>query len=179
MDDMNTQNMMNYSSYDGFLTGLLGLLIKFLFIVIIISIIIGVAIWIKNNFFKNTNLSQFINQNPIMKAIFGIAAALLILFLLLFFFSYLIGSNSSMVGYGNVSTIFNFTGIITFLFKILILFFIITLVVSLIAYMINLFGINDFHLFQAMNNSTSESTSQDHNNFTNIPKATDEQEIFK
>jgi heme/copper-type cytochrome/quinol oxidase subunit 2 len=167
MGDMGSQNMMNYTSYDGFLTGLLSLLIKILFVILIISIILGVSLWIKNNYLKNVNITQYVNQNPITKSAVGIIAAIFILFLLLYFFSYLTGSNYGMGGYGIV---FNFAGIIVFLFKALTFIFVITLIVSLIVYMIKQLGITDLHLFQFTSKTTQDNTTTTTNNsYINVP----------
>jgi hypothetical protein len=174
---MGTQNMMSYTSYDGFLTSLLGLLIKILFIIFIISIIIGVSLWIKNNYFKNINFTQYVNQNPITKLVVGIIAAIFILFFLLYFFSYLTGSNygyglGSMGGYG---VTFNFAGIIIFLFKALTFIFVITLIVSLVAYMIKQLGITDLHLFQ-FTSKTTQGTTTTNNSYINNPTPAQEQD---
>jgi hypothetical protein len=177
MGDMGSQNMMNYTSYDGFLTGLLSLLIKILFIILIISIIIGVSLWIKNNYLKNVNFTQYVNQNPVTKSIVGIIAAIFILFLLLYFFSYLTGSSygygmGSMGGYGIT---FNFAGIILFLFKALTFFFVITLIISLVAYMTKQLGITELHLFQFTSKTTQDATNTN-NNYINVPTPAEEQD---
>lgn len=178
MDDMGSQNMMSYTSYNGFLTSLLGLLIKILFIIFIISIIIGVSLWIKNNYFKNINFTQYVNKNPITKLVVGVIAAIFILFLLLYFFSYLTGSNygygmGSMGGYG---VTFNFAGIIIFLFKALTFIFVITLIVSLVAYMIKQLGITDLHLFQFASKTTQDTTTTTNNSYINVPTPAEEQD---
>jgi hypothetical protein len=178
MGDMGSQYMMSSTSYNGFLPGLLGLLIKILFIILIVSIIIGVSLWIKNNFFKNVSFTQYVNQNPITKSIVGIIASIFILFLLIYFFSYLTGNNygygmSSMGGYGIA---INFTGIIIFLFKALTFFFVITLTISLVAYMIKQLGISDLNLFKSINKTTQDSTTQNNNSYSNIPRPAGEQD---
>lgn len=182
MDDMGTQSMMNYSSYDGFLTGLLVLLIKFLVLILIISVIIGIATWIKNNYFKNTNFTQLINQNPMVKAAVGIIAAIVILFILLTVFSYLTGrsysySMGNMSGYYNYGYNFSLSGIVIFLFKALTYFFTITLVISLIAYVMKQSGIHNFNFFQSANKNSQGSDSQtQYNSYGNSPKPADEQD---
>lgn len=184
MEDMMSQSGISYSPYNGFLTGLLVLLIKFLFLILIISIIIGVVLWIKNNFFKNMNITQLINQSPATKSIAGIIVAILILFLLMFLLSFLTGrsynySMGNMSGTYSVGTSFGLTGIIIFLFKALTFFFAITLIISLVAYMIKQFGIKDLHLFQSTNKSFGDSASPNmdqYNSYSSIPKPADEQD---
>jgi uncharacterized membrane protein len=180
MEDMGSQSMMNYTSYDGFLTGLLVLLIKFLFLILIFSIIIWAVIWIKNNYFKNTNFKQLMNQNPIAKSFVGIIAAIIILCFLMFILSYLTGNNYSMRNMnGNYSfgSALSLTGIIIFLFKALTIFFVITFIVSLMAYMFKQFGINIFHLFQSMDNKSIDAPMQNQcSSYPNIQKPVDEQE---
>lgn len=165
MGDMGSQYMMGYSSYNGLLTGLLGLLIKVLFIILIISVLIGVSQWIKKNFFETVNFKQYMNQNPIAKLVAGTIAAIFILFLLLYFLSYLSGGGysygmSSMSGFGT----FNITGVIVFLLKALTFIFVITLTVSIIAYLMKQLGIS--HLFQDIMKTTQYTTPQGNNSFT-------------
>lgn len=173
MEDMGLQSMMSYGSYGGFLAGLLGILIKILFIMLIISALIGVLQWIKKNFFENVNFRQYIDKNPITKLIVGTVAAILILFLLIYFLSYLSGGGygytmGSMAGYGG----FNFIGIIAFLLKSLIFIFVITLMISLIAYMMKLIGINN--IIQSMNKTTQDTTTKGDNSFMNSNIPTEE-----
>jgi cytochrome b subunit of formate dehydrogenase len=94
MEDMGS--MMNYGSTygGGFLSGLLVLLVKFLIIVLVVSIIIGVLLWLKNNFFLNVDISKQMNQNPMVKTIVGIIAAIIGLVLLIWVFNYLTGNNT-------------------------------------------------------------------------------------
>lgn len=173
MGDMGSQAMIGYNSYGGFLTGLLSLLIKILFFILIISILIGVSQWVKKSFFDNVNFKQYVNQNPIMKLIVGTVAAILVLFLLIYFLSYLSGGGygytmGSVVGYGG----FNIIGIIAFLLKALTLIFVIILMVSLIAYMMKQLGLNN--LFQMINKSTHDTTAQGNSGFMNNHAPTEE-----
>lgn len=173
---MVSQNTMSYTSYDGFLTGLLSLLIKILIIILIVSLIIGVSLWVKNYFFHNISVTQFMNRNPITKPIVGLLAAIFILYLLVYFFSYITGNNyrysmSMMSGYGLT---FNFGGIILLLFKALTFLFVITLIISIVAYMIKQFGINDFNIFQTMNKTTEDTKMQNNKSDINIPKPAEE-----
>lgn len=173
MGDMGSQSMIGYSSYNGLLTGLLGLLIKVLFIILIISVLIGVAQWIKKNFFENVNFKQYMNQNPIAKLVGGTIATIFILFLLLYFLSYLSGGGygmGSMTGFGT----FNFMGIIVFLLKALTFIFVITLTVSMIAYLMKQLGVS--HLFQDIMKTTQNTTAQGYNNYMNNHVANEESE---
>ncbi|MDF2907611.1 MAG: hypothetical protein K0R34_2932 [Herbinix sp.] len=169
MGDMGSQSMMGYASYDGFLAGLLGLLIKILFIILIISILVGVTQWIKKNFFVNVNLKQYINQNPVTKLIVGTIAVIFILFLLMYFLSYLSGGGygygmGSMAGFGT----FNIFGIIVFILKLLTFFFVITFIVSLIAYLMKQLGISN--LFQTINKTQQDTATQGNSTFMSDEK---------
>lgn len=169
MEDMGSQSMMGYNnSFDSLLSGLFVLLIKFLIIALIVMLIIGMFIWIKNTFFKNVNLTNYINQNPIIKSMLGITAAIFGLLILFYLFNYLVnpgmGHNYNLnIINGNTSGGFNgtlaITGTITFLIKVLMYVFVITLIVSLAAYFKKQFESGDFHLFDTTNNSTNKDYS--------------------
>jgi len=174
MEDMGSQNMMGYnSSFDGLLSGLFVLLIKFLIIALIVVLLIGMFMWIKNNFFKGVNLSTYMNQNPIIKSILGIAAVIFGLFILFYLFNYFINPgmgysyNLNMMN-GNTSGGFNgtlaITGIITFLIKALMYVFVITLIISLAAYFKKQFESGNFHLFDTANGSDNKDYSSNDTN---------------
>jgi len=169
MEDMGSQNMMGYNnSFNSLLSGLFVLLIKFLIIALIVILLIGMFMWIKNNFFKGVNLSNYMNQNPIIKSILGITAAIFGLFILFYLFNYLVNpgmgySYNLNIMNGNTSGGFNgtlaITGIITFLIKVLMYVFAITLIISLAAYFKKQFESGNFHLFDTTNSSINKDYS--------------------
>lgn len=161
MGDMSSSNLVgnSTSSLDSLATGLIVLLIKFLVIALLISIIIGVLQWMKKNYFPNINLKQYINQNPMMKSIMGIVAAIAGLFLLIYVYNYLI--NPSMGNTNNFTSPFSttdnntggfsgtlgITGVVTFLVKILVYVFVISLIISILAFLKKQLEAGGLHLF--------------------------------
>lgn len=194
MEDMGSQNMMGYnSSFDGLLSGLFVLLIRFLIIALIVILLIGMFMWIKNNFFKGVNLSNYMNQNPIIKSILGITAAIFGLFILFYLFNYFVNpgmgySYNLNIMNGNTSGGFNgtlaITGIITFLIKVLMYVFVITLIISLAAYFKKQFESGNFHLFDSPNGPNNKDYSSNDTNTSeskvsvNI-KATEQEDNIK
>lgn len=151
MDDMSSQTMMTGSSttLDGFLSGILVLLVKFLLIILVLSLIVCIIMWIKNSFFKNVNFnfSQYASQNPIIKTILSIAGVFVGLIFILYLFNlvsvqnsgfgYSLGAmsgNSSMMG-GTFNSSLGLTGVITFLIEVLSVVFIVSLIVGLAAFL--------------------------------------------
>jgi multisubunit Na+/H+ antiporter MnhB subunit len=170
MGDMGSQSMMGYSnSFDNLLSGLFSLLIKFLIIALIVILLIGMFVWIKNNFFKSVNLTTYINQNPIIKSILGLTVAIFGLLILFYLYNYLFNpgmgySYNFNIMNGNSSNVFNgtlaITGIITFLVKVLMYVFAITLIISLAAYFKKQFESGNFHFFET-NNPVNKNYSND------------------
>jgi len=170
MDDMNSQATMGNTSFDSLLTGIMILLIKFLIIVLVIALVIGIFAWIKNNFFKDINIMQYINQNPMLKSISGITAAIFGLLILLYVFNYFINPG---MGYGYGTDMMNgyssngfsgtlgVTGVVTFLVKILSYVFVISLIISLVAYFKKQIGTGDFHIFSTTTPVSKDTTSKD------------------
>jgi predicted lipid-binding transport protein (Tim44 family) len=163
MGDMGSSGMMGNSSttLDSMITGLLILLVKLLIIGLVISLIIGAVIWMKKNFFKNINLSQNVNQNPMIKSILSIAGAIVGLLLLIYLYNYLINPG---MGYGNemstssgsanmvgFSGTLGLTGVFTFLIKVLTYVFVITLIISLVAYFKKQIETGEMRLFGSDN----------------------------
>lgn len=169
MEDMNSQTMMgNNASFDSLLTGIMILLIKILIIVLVITLLIGIFAWIKNNFFKDTNITHYINQNPMLKSIIGITVAIFGLLILIYVFNYFINPGMGY-GYGtgimNGSSGFNgtlgITGVVTFLVKVLSYVFVITLIISLVAYFKKQFDTGNFHMFSTTGPVNKDTTSSD------------------
>ena len=138
--DMGTMNGSIYS-FDGFLAGLLVLLVKFLMVALVIAIIIGIIIWIKNNFFNNTN-SQFLQtlkNDPIIKIVLAITAAVLLIILVM---SLIAGLTNQGMGFGaenglmmsSYNSTISIYGILSLFIKILSFIFIISLMLAILAF---------------------------------------------
>jgi len=171
MEDMNTQTIMgNNTSFDSLLTGIMILLIKILIIVLVIALLIGIFAWIKNNFFKDINITHYINQNPMLKSIIGITVAIVGLLILISVFNYFINpgmgygyGTGSMNGYSasGFSGTLGIAGVVTFLVKVLSYVFVITLIISLVAYFKKQFDTGSFHIFSTASPVNKDTTSSD------------------
>lgn len=160
MDDMMSSGSMAGSgtSINSFLAGLLIFLIKFLMIVLVAAIIIGVILWVKNNFFKDVhfNLSNAFKNDPVLKAIFGITGAVLGILLVIWIFNNLITTNwgtgeMNMMSSGEMSTMYGsgmtgfnaslgFTSIFTLIIQVLSFVLVISLIMGLFAYIKKQYG---------------------------------------
>lgn len=78
-------NMNQGYSYGGIVGGLLFFLIKCLVIVLVVALIAGIAIWAKNTFFKDKNINFLgpIRNDPVLKPITSIIAAIVGVIILL------------------------------------------------------------------------------------------------
>lgn len=169
MGEMSSSNMNGNgtTSLDNLAMGLIVLLIKFLIIVLLISIIIGVFMWMKNHYFNNINLSQYFKTNSVKKQILGFAGAIIGLFLLIYVYNYLVNPS---IGYSSYMTSSNstvnnniggfngalgITGVVTFLIKVLTYVFLLSLIISLIAFIKKQLEAGGFHLFRGTNISNN------------------------
>ncbi|MCX7746545.1 MAG: hypothetical protein N2645_06610 [Clostridia bacterium] len=161
MDHMgNMSGMGGYgTSLDTFLGGLLILLVKLFMVVLVIAVIIGIGVWIKNTFqdawrgmqqsettsFKNAKpnqLFQTISSDPILKTVSVITIAvigvILLLSLLGSFTGLSLGLGGSMGGHGGMiggfSAALSIAGLLTLLIKVLSFVLVISLILALAAY---------------------------------------------
>lgn len=174
MDDMNSTNIIGSttSSLDNLVSGLMVLLIKLLIIALLISIIIGIFLWLKKTYFNNVNLSQLVKQNPILKSILAVSGALVGLLLLIYVYNYLVnptpGYSNSLIASnhmnenntGGFNGTLGITGVFTFLIKILIYVFVISLIISLIAFLKKQLEEGGVHLFKGADKSTVKETDK-------------------
>lgn len=191
MDDMMnaSSNMLNSgTSIDVFLSSLFVLLIKFLMIVLVVAIVIGVVMWIKNNFFKDINITQKMNQDPMTKKAVGITVIVIGALLVLWVFNNLInpgmgytstgmGYNSTGMGYMNgtsgygLNVSLGFTSVLSLLIKVLSYVFVISLILGLVAYLKKMYEAGSFNFMKTTINTTG--TNQTVNTPTDVPQAND------
>lgn len=168
MEHMSTgMGTMSGNSLDSFLAGLLILLVKLLIVILVIAVIIGIVMWIKNNFFKNTNLQfmQIIKNDPILKAVTAITVAILGIILVLSLISGI--SGQGMMGYGiSVGTMggFNSTlsiyGLLSLLIKVLSFVLIISLILSLLAFLKKQYDAGYFNTLKTQNTNATQNHYQ-------------------
>lgn len=174
MDNMNSTNVIGSttSSLDNLVSGLLVLLIKILIIALLILIITGIFLWLKKTYFKNVNLSQHLKQNPMLKSILAISGAIVGILLLIYVYNYLVnptpGYSNSLIASsrmnenntGGFNGTLGITGVFTFLIKILIYVFIISLIISLLAFLKKQLVEGGVHLFKTSESSTVKETDK-------------------
>lgn len=156
------------SSLDSLVTGLIVLLVKFLIVALLISILLCVCIWLKKNFLQNLNLSLTFKQNPMFKSILSITAMIIGLILLIYVYNYMINPSVNYSNYmtnsysmtgtnvGGFSGALGITGVLTFLVKVLTYVFVISLIISLMAFLKNQIDISGFQLFKTANPKAAE-----------------------
>jgi len=156
-------------SIDLFLSGILVLLVKLLLGVLVIAVIVGVIMWMKNTFFKdiniNTQILKSVNDDPILKTIVGISAAVLgiiiVLALMHSFFGpnmgYSAGMNGSMgynvgisggmgYGMGGLNPTLGVAGLLALLIKVLSFVLVVALILAVVAYIKKQYDAGVFNL---------------------------------
>ena len=140
--NMGSMNGYGYSGYslNGFLLSSLVLLVKLLIVVLVIAVIVGIDMWVKNNFFRNYDAQIFsaIKNDPIIKTVTVITLAVLGLILLICLISNF--TNQGM-GYGiyggqmgGYVSIFSIYWILALLIKALSFVLVVSLICALAAY---------------------------------------------
>ncbi|WP_070000007.1 hypothetical protein [Cellulosilyticum sp. I15G10I2] len=175
-------------SIDLFLSGLLVLLVKLLLGVLVIAVIIGVIMWIKETFFKNTsirsintNVLKSVNDDPILKAVAGITVAILgtvIVFALLQYFlnpsmrygagynmginsgmGYSVGINGSMgYGMGSLNPMLGVAALLPLLIQILSFVLVVALILAVVAYLKKQYDAGIFNSQRSVNNEVNTSS---------------------
>lgn len=129
-----TMEMGTYSS-GGVLSGLLSTVTELLFVALILSLVVGLAVWLKNTYFKESynKGKQVITNDPMLKMIFVLASTLVGVIVVLYLLGILMngGVNSNHIGL--VST-WSITGILTFFVKLLTIVFVGALIGFLFTY---------------------------------------------
>ncbi|MEK5357948.1 hypothetical protein [Paenibacillus sp. FSL L8-0709] len=129
-----TMEMGTYSS-GGVLSGLLSTVTELLLVALILSLVVGLAVWLKNTYFKESynKGKQVITNDPMLKMIFVLASTLVGVIVVLYLLGILMngGVNSNHIGL--VST-WSITGILTFFVKLLTIVFVGALIGFLFTY---------------------------------------------
>ena len=145
MDHMGGMGGYGYGgSLDTFLGGLLILLVKLLLVVLVIAVVVGIAAWIWNTFFKNTNLQfvQAIKNDPVLKTISTVTLAIIGIVLLFALLGSLTGAgagvSSGIHGYGAMggfNPALSIAGLLNLLIKVLSFVLVISLILALLAFL--------------------------------------------
>lgn len=165
MMDMNmsggTQGTMNYTgNYQGMemegvagtgsvISGILSTVTQLLLVALILSLVVGLAIWVKNKYFKESysKAKTVIGNDPMLKTIFVLATTLVGVIIVLYLLGIVLNGGFSAGGMGLVAS-WSVAGILTFFVKLLTILF----VVALIAFLYN-------YVKQNVNHSTVSTTN--------------------
>lgn len=193
MNDMYSRNMMGYgygNSVNGFLSALLVFLIKFLMIVLVIAILVGFIMWIKNTFFKDANFNfiHVVQTDPILKTTIGIVGGVLGILLVVWLFNNLInpsvgynmgnmnsGINTMdgygmMNGYNGFNTSQGFGGLLSLLIQVLYFVLISSLILGVFAFLKKQYDAGAFSISKsATKQDTMSSIITNTNNANMIP----------
>ncbi len=171
-------------SIDALLAGVLVLLVKLLLGVLVIAVIVGVIMWLKETFFKNTNINtnvlKSVNDDPILKTVVGITAAIIgivVVFTLLQnflnpsmrygFTGYGVSINGSMgYGMGISNPTLAVTGLLTLLIQVLSFVLVVALILGVIAYLKKQFDAGIFNYQRVVSNEVSHKANNGVNNET-------------
>ncbi|MCL6606354.1 MAG: hypothetical protein K6T94_26095 [Paenibacillus sp.] len=130
-----TMEMGTYNS-GGVLNGLLSSVTQLLFVALILSLVVGLAIWLKNTYFKESynKGKQIISNDPMLKMIFVLASTLVGVIVVLYLLGILMNGGVHSNSIGLVST-WSVSGILTFFVKVLTILFVGALIGFLFTYM--------------------------------------------
>lgn len=117
------------------LGGLLSTVTQLLFVALIISLVIGFAVWLKNTYFKESfyKAKETIRRDPLLRTIVVLASTLIGVIVILYVLGILLNGGLSPYHSGLVST-WTVSGILTFFVKVLTILFIIALAAFLFNY---------------------------------------------
>ncbi|MGE5404910.1 MAG: hypothetical protein ACM3PP_08215 [Candidatus Saccharibacteria bacterium] len=140
----------------GLLGWLLVFLTKILMVVLVLAVIVGIVIWIKNTFFiGNSQFMQSINNDPVMKTISVITIAILGIVLISALFSGLaqpgFGAGFGM-GFG-FNPAFSLAGLLMLLVKVLVFILVVSLILAGAAYLKNQYDSGNLNFFGNQNNT--------------------------
>lgn len=149
-DHMDMGSMSSGGGYgytlNGLVSGLLILLVKILMVLLVAAVIVGVFVWLKNNFFKNMNFNimQSIKNDPILKTISVVTLAIIGIILV---FALLGSFNQTGMGFsghaGNYTfgfgynSMYSITGLLMILVKVLMFILIVSLILAAVTYLKN------------------------------------------
>ncbi|MNO26331.1 hypothetical protein D3C76_161840 [compost metagenome] len=123
------------TSSGGVLSGLLLTVTELLFVALILSLVVGLAVWLKNTYFKESynKGKQIISNDPMLKMIFVLASTLVGVIVVLYLLGILMngGLNPNHTGWVSTWTV---SGILTFFVKVLTILFVGALIGFLFTY---------------------------------------------
>lgn len=151
MMDMNmsggTQGTLNYtgnyqgmemegvSSTGSIISGILGTVTQLLLVALILSLVVGLAIWVKNKYFKESysKAKTVVGNDPMLKTIFVLATTLIGVIVVLYLLGIVLNGGFNAGGMGIVGS-WSVAGILTFFVKLLTILFVIALIAFLYNY---------------------------------------------
>ncbi|MCX8131820.1 MAG: hypothetical protein N3I35_17205 [Clostridia bacterium] len=164
-------------SIDTLLGGFLMLLIKLLLAVLIIAVVVGIVMWIKNIFLKDstggTQFFQSIKNDPVLKTISIITIAVLgiiLLFALLGSFGGVgvrYGMESHVGRYGGFSPVFSVAGLLSLLIRVLTFILVISLILALLGYLKKQYDAGTFNFMKTGGPNQGNTANQGGNTNTN------------
>lgn len=172
MASMGTSGAYGYT-LSGLISGLLVLLVKILMILLVAAVIVGVFVWVRNNFFKNTNsnIMQSIKNDPILKTISVVTLAIIGIILV---FALLGSFDQTGMGFsghaGNFSfgfgynSMYSITGLLTILVKVLMFILIVSLILAAATYLKNQYDQGNLNLFNSKSQTTGPAGDSNINN---------------
>lgn len=173
MEDMGSSNMLGNTTFslNNLLTGLMVLLVKVLIIALIVFILCGTFLWLKKAYFNKIDLGQELKKNPMLKSILTITCVVVGLFLLIYVYNYLINptpgyqntlisTNHAEHATGDFNGTLGITGVFTFLINVLIYVFVISLIISLLAFLKKQLEDSGIYLFHNSNQSTTNTADK-------------------
>lgn len=143
-----TQGMLNYTgNYQGsmemegaartgsVISGILTTVTELLLVALILSLVVGLAVWVKNKYFKESysKAKTVIGNDPMLKTIFVLATTLIGVIFVLYLLGIVLNGGFSTGGMGIVAS-WSVAGILTFFVKLLTILFIIALIAFLYNY---------------------------------------------
>lgn len=164
---------------NGLISGLLVLLVKILMVLLVAAVIVGVFVWIKNNFFKNTklNIMQSIKNDPILKTI---SVVTLVIIGIVLVFALLGSFNQTGMGVsghaGNFSfgfgynSMYSIAGLLMILVKVLMFILIVSLILAAVTYLKNQYDQGNLNF---MNNTQTSTKNTADTVITNDQQTTD------
>lgn len=148
MGDNGHMAYMGYNNYSftGLISGILTLLVKLLMLVLVIVVILGIAAWIKETMFKNSNLQilKSINSDPVLKSVTVVTLSILGLVLICAILNSFLqpGLNLNFYARGytggmyyGYNPAFGIAGLLAVLIRILTFILIISLILAVFVYL--------------------------------------------
>ncbi|HYE69544.1 MAG TPA: hypothetical protein VEA58_13085 [Anaerovoracaceae bacterium] len=117
----------------GFITSLLGMLTQVLFVALIVILVVGLVVWLKNNYLKESfaKASSKVSGDPYLKTISVLVLTLLSAIVVFYLLGFLLSGGFSTQGFFTAITV---AGLLTFFIKLLTVLFVIALIGFTLSY---------------------------------------------